>query len=130
MSDPLFDAWCSAAEQKDGIKVLSILTEKKPARSAALKTIQTIVPTPYFPEGVLQKRLARLGREETAKSLKGVLPKTKTAKSGDLGEILATEFVNRKLDFKTPILRLRWKDGRNLALRGDDILALKKDADG
>lgn len=130
MSDPLFDAWCSAAEQKDGIKMLSILTEKKPARSKALKTIQTIVPTHYFPEGVLQKRLARLGREKTAKSLKGVLPKTKTAKSGDLGEILATEFVNRKLDFKTPILRLRWKDGRNVALRGDDILALKEDDDG
>jgi hypothetical protein len=44
-----------------------------------------------------------------------------------LGEILATEYVNRRLPFRVPIFRLRWKDGREMALRGDDLIAIKSD---
>ena len=130
MSDPLFDSWCSVSEHTDGAKKLSILKEKKAGRATALQTIQTLVPQHYFPDGLLQDRLRRLGRTKTAQTVKAILPKTKKAMSGDLGEILATEYVNRKLEFLTPILRLRWKDGRELALRGDDILAIKQDSNG
>lgn len=130
MSDPLFDPWCSTTPKIDGTKTLSILIENKAARPKALQAIHALIPNHYFPDGILQHRLRRLGRLKTAQTIQAILPTTKKAMSGDLGEILATEYVNRKLSFATPILRLRWKDGRDLALRGDDILAVKTDLNG
>lgn len=130
MEEKLFDFWCSTSEQETGVKRLAILKEKQAARSTALKSLQGIIPNHYFPEGVIQKRLKRLGREKTAAMVKAILPKTTKAMSGDLGEILATEYVNQKLDFRVPILRLRWKDGRDLALRGDDVFAIKQTGNG
>jgi hypothetical protein len=45
----------------------------------------------------------------------------------ELGEILATELVEEHLEFEVPIRRLRYKDGREMALRGDDFVGLKLD---
>ena len=69
-------------------------------------------------------------REKCISTLQGNLPASKKGRSGDIGEILATEFVNRELDFKVPIFRLRWRDDREMALRGDDILAVRTDPSG
>jgi len=56
------------------------------------------------------------------------MPTTKTARSGELGEILATEYLNEQPGPQVLVKRLRWKDGRNAALRGDDIFACALDA--
>lgn len=48
----------------------------------------------------------------------------KKIRSGELGEILATEFVNRCTDHRVPIRRLRFKDGRDVAMRGDDFIGV------
>jgi len=49
---------------------------------------------------------------------------------GDFGEVLATEIAEQTLGFIVPVRRLRWKDGRNMALRGDDIVGIRVDANG
>ena len=74
--------------------------------------------------------MKKWGYTQTLTVVKKDLPMEKKARSGDIGEILATEYVNRKLDFKVPIFRLRWRDHRELALRGDDLLAIQFDAQG
>ena len=51
------------------------------------------------------------------------MPTSKTARSGDLGEILAHEYIAEELQAEVPIKKLRWKDSRNMALRGDDVVA-------
>ncbi len=43
-------------------------------------------------------------------------------RSGDLGEILATELVEEEIGLRVPVRRLRYKDGRNMAMRGDDFI--------
>ncbi|MPM66047.1 hypothetical protein SDC9_112951 [bioreactor metagenome] len=55
------------------------------------------------------------------------MPRSARARSGELGEILATELVEEHLDFEVPVRRLRYKDGREMALRGDDFVGLKLD---
>jgi len=50
------------------------------------------------------------------------MPQTPTSRSGDLGEILATELVEEEIGLSVPVRRLRYKDGRNMALRGDDFI--------
>jgi hypothetical protein len=44
-----------------------------------------------------------------------------------MGEILATEFVEHQTGFRIPVRRLRYKDGREMALRGDDFLGVTTD---
>jgi hypothetical protein len=58
------------------------------------------------------------------------LPSGKKGRSGDLGEILATEIAEQHLKFEVPIRRLRWKDGREMALRGDDIIGIVRGSNG
>ena len=56
------------------------------------------------------------------------MPRSSRARSGELGEILATELVEDHFEFEVPIRRLRYKDGREMALRRDDFLGLELDA--
>ncbi len=46
-----------------------------------------------------------------------------------MGEILATEFIEFQTEFRIPVRRLRYKDGREMALRGDDFLGVNEDED-
>lgn len=67
--------------------------------------------------------LKRLKKPKLAAYVETKLPKAQRQKSGDLGEILATEYVNRVLSsYQVPINRLIWKDSRELPMRGEDIL--------
>ena len=54
---------------------------------------------------------------------------TKQIRSGDLGEIYATEWIDAHSGgYRAPIKRLRWKDHRNMAMRGDDVIGILQDA--
>lgn len=66
--------------------------------------------------------ISRLGYKVAAEILKAELPQTRKARSGDLGEILATELVEEEIGLRVPVRRLRYKDGRNMAMRGDDFI--------
>jgi hypothetical protein len=68
-----------------------------------------------------------LGYTIAARILRERLPRTKKARSGDLGEILASELVEEKLDFNVPVRRMRYKDGREVPLRGDDFIGVRYD---
>jgi len=64
-----------------------------------------------------------LGKRSAAKYVKGKLPSLPNIRSGDLGEILCNAFVTETTTFKFGIRRLRWKDHRNMSMRGEDVLA-------
>ena len=68
--------------------------------------------------------VARLGYTGAAAILKERISQTNKARSGELGEILAVELVEERTDFVVPVRRLRYKDGRELALRGDDFIGI------
>jgi hypothetical protein len=75
----------------------------------------------HFVEDV-QYILKKWGHKGLAKYLKSKLPITNQGKSGDFGEIVATEILREEEpDFEIPINRLCWKDCP-LPMRGDDIL--------
>jgi hypothetical protein len=73
------------------------------------------------------RALARLGKPAAAALIQGKLPTTKAIRSGDLGEIYATEWIDVYSGYRAPIKRLRWKDHRNMAMRGDDVIAIQQD---
>ena len=124
LHDDVFDRWLTSQTTSVRRHLLVLLKEKDSTRDEILKDLRRVARDHYVAPEVTARRLAELGAPETATLLKEHLPTSKTARSGDLGEILATEFAERKLSYHVPVRRLRWKDGRNMALRGDDIVAV------
>jgi hypothetical protein len=70
--------------------------------------------------------LKTLTDAEAATFVEGKLPTSKSIRSGDLGEILATEWIATQGGYQVPIKRLRWKDHRNMAMRGDDVIGIQQ----
>ncbi len=69
------------------------------------------------------KAIGKLGGFPNAKHLlENRVPTDKKARSGMLGEIFATEYVDQETEFSVPVRRLRHRDTRELAMRGDDVL--------
>lgn len=73
-------------------------------------------------------RNQHLGKPAAAALIQNKLPTTKGMRSGDLGEIYATEWIDAHSGgYFAPVKRLRWKDHRNMAMRGDDVIAILPD---
>jgi hypothetical protein len=125
----LFDAWCNLDETKDKRKRLWLLTERDGAREDIQAELADAMRSHYDRQERIAEDVDRLGYAAAAKILKAVLPQGAKARSGDLGEILATELVEEKTEFTVPIRRLRYKDGREMALRGDDFIGVGFDDD-
>ena len=130
MKDDLFQPWCVEKQTGDKRKSLRLLQEREKAQPTAIETLRSIVPTHYYDPTRISRWLKKWGKQKCLATLKSNLPAGKKARSGDIGEILATEYVNRKLEYRVPIFRLRWRDDRDMALRGDDIFAVRSDENG
>ena len=126
----IFDHWLSEQASAVGKHALRRLSEIAGRRDEVIDELREICRGHYVAPEITARRLAELGAPQTAELLKEQFPESKTARSGDLGEILATELTERRLGFWVPVRRLRWKDGREMALRGDDIIAVAKHDDG
>ncbi len=88
------------------------------------------MPGHYASERHVERVLRQLGKIAAAELVSEKLPTTKGIRSGDLGEIIATEYIEENTHYHIPIKRLRWKDHRNMALRGDDVIGMCFDEAG
>jgi hypothetical protein len=122
-----FEDWCKITTQLVNAHDLKVLALPDDKFDVGCKSTASAVPAHYAaPErvaGILQK----LGKEKAAKYLRDKLPQLPKIRSGDLGELLATEFIREHTPYTVPINRLRWKDHRNMPLRGDDVIGVTED---
>jgi hypothetical protein len=66
------------------------------------------------------------GYKKSLAFIRNKMPRPIKVRSGDCGEILATEYIEQCTRYRVPIKRLRWKDDRDTPMRGDDVIALRK----
>lgn len=125
-----FNIWCNVAQFSVGAHALSVLTGRPDRLVAGGAAIAAAIPAHYAAEEHIGRILARLGKPAAAQFILGKLPTTKSMRSGDLGEVLAAEFIGEHTSYVVPIKRLRWKDHRNMAMRGDDVLGFEQLASG
>lgn len=125
-----FDDWCTIVSSNVGAHSLQVLSSKPGDLDQGIEETAAIVPTHYAAEERLAHLLKRFGKLGAAQFIEGKLPTTKQIRSGDLGEILATEFIAAKTEYSAPIKRLRWKDHRNMAMRGEDVIGIAIDDNG
>lgn len=122
-----FDTWCGAADSKVGPHDLRVLTGTAAHLQRGIDATAAIVPGHYASEEHVVRVLRNLGKPAAAALVEGKLPTTKAIRSGDLGEIMATEWIAAHTGYQVPIKRLRWKDHRNMAMRGEDVIGIAQD---
>lgn len=86
--------------------------------------LSAVVPYHYVAPDRLANILRNLGKPAVAELVESLLPNNSSSKSGDLGEIVATEYIEETSQYTVPIRRLRWKDHRDMAMRGEDAIGV------
>lgn len=124
-----FENWCHSVDESVGIHFRRVMTGQAAHLPTGIQATAEIVPSHYASEEQVARALARLGKPAAAALIQGKLPTTKAIRSGDLGEIYATEWIDSHSGgYRAPIKRLRWRDHRNMAMRGDDVIGILQDA--
>lgn len=98
--------------------------------TTGVATLAAALPAAYAPSGALAAIAQRLEKGALAKYLRNKLPTEKAARSGDMGEILATSYLREEVGYVVGPSRLIHRDHQEWAMRGDDALAAKLHADG
>lgn len=83
-----------------------------------------VLPDYYVDPLSISGTLARLGKTAAAQKLLTKIPEVRKIRSGDIGEVLASNYIEESTDFTVPIRKLRWRDHRNMAMRGDDVIGI------
>jgi HamA len=125
----LYDPWCEITVQEDGLKQYLTITEKAGGREAVADELAATVRSHYDSLDRISDDVKELGYEGAAAILRELLPTSARARSGDLGEILASELTAERLEFEVPVRRMRFKDGREVPMRGDDFIGVNYAAD-
>lgn len=124
----MFEDWCDIEETAHGEKkTLCGLTEKAGGRAIIKEGLIKRVRSHYDKLEQIAGDVERLRFPGASAILKERMPRTLRARSGEMGEIIATEFIEFHTGFRIPVRRLRYKDGREMALRGDDFLGVDED---
>jgi hypothetical protein len=118
----LYGKWCDANRTKSKRKHYWTYVEKFGGRDEVRGALTETIRSHFEQLERIADDVERLGYIVAAEILRAELPQTSRARSGDLGEILATELVEEEVGLRVPVRRLRYKDGRNMAMRGDDFI--------
>jgi len=120
----LFKNWCAHNHKNDGRKKLTKLIEKKDGRADTIDDVVNITTSHYASDEEISNWIELLGYETAASLLKEQYPQGATGRSADLGEILASEYIEDELYYTVPVKKLRDKDHREMAMRGEDVIGV------
>jgi len=117
-----FKDWCEFKYWTVDGHDLHEVTADPGKNKTAIASVASSVPRAYVAPTRLAQMLRLLGKNKAAAYLADKLPESKTLRSGDLGEVLCSSFVDEQTDYKLGIWRLRWKDTGTMSMRGEDVL--------
>jgi hypothetical protein len=125
----LYDDWCHQDGHAAGPKRYLTLTEKDGGREAVIDRLSETVRSHYERLDRIADDIDQLGYSGAAAILRELLPTQAKMRAGDLGEVLASELAEEMLKFEVPVRRMRFKDGREVPMRGDDFIGVNFCAD-
>lgn len=126
----LYERWCESTKEKNNRKHYWTYVEKAGGRDDIRDDLAKTIRSHYERLERIAEDVRLLGYEVAGEILKAAVPQTPKGRSGDLGEILAAELVEEEIGLRIPVRRLRYKDGRNMAMRGDDFIGAGYDGAG
>lgn len=102
----------------------SIIKLKPEEFDSLVSELVDLLPSHYIAPESIADILNRLGKNSAAKKLRDKIPEVKNIRSGDVGEVITTDYIEEFTDFTVPIRKLRWRDHRDMAMRGDDVIGI------
>jgi hypothetical protein len=115
----LFKKWLKSVTTPHAGVVL--FAEKNGTRAVGLEAIKKLLADHLVGESNIAKAG---GYAKAAEIIANSLPTNKRTRSGDLGELLATEYINAETGYVVPIRKLRWKSDRQMPMHGNDVIAV------
>ena len=85
--------WSDQKSENVGRHKLCLLTVPESNLDIARDYTVAVIPDHYSSPEQLARVFDRLGKQAVSKLLRTKLPREKTKRSGDLGEIIATEYI-------------------------------------
>ena len=82
------------------------------------------LPNHYIDPKSVADTLERLGKKAAAQKVIIKMPQVKNIRSGDIGEILTADYIDESTDYTVPVRKIWWRDHRNMAMRGDDVIGI------
>jgi hypothetical protein len=119
-----FTSWCDIDKDEVNGHDLRLLIAKDPELKSIVWALAGTLPAHYAAPQRIAAILKKFGKEKAAAFIASKIPTSKTGKSSDLGEIFSTEYIDAHTRFGAPIKRLRWRDHREVAMRGDDVIGI------
>lgn len=110
--------------ENSGRNSFKIFTLKPDEFETLKSTLIHTLPGLYVDPNSIANTLERLGKQAAANKLRVKIPEAKKVRSGDIGELLATDYIEECTDYSVPIMKLRWRDHRNMPMRGDDVIGI------
>ena len=124
-----FSNWCTVGAMVPvGDHHAGVLVSIDDGRGVA--TITASLPHAYAEADSLALVADRFGKKGVAKFLRNKLPTKASARSGDMGEVLATAYLHEECGHVVGPSRLIQRDHQEWAMRGDDVLGAKLASDG
>src|SRR5690606_11357211 len=96
-SDNPIPSWLETELSDVGKHTLRVLEERHGIRDEVLEDLRDLIRSHYVDPSITARRMESLGASKTAALLREHYPTRKNARSGDLGEILATESAELEL---------------------------------
>ena len=124
----LYDKWCEVERTDEEGKHFWLYVEKPGGRDAINDDLVNTIRSHYDRLEDIADSVDDLGYEMASEVLREMMPIESIGRSGDFGEILATELVEENTSFRVPIRRLRYRDHREMPMRGDDFIGVEHDA--
>lgn len=115
--------WMNYTNPIPGNDQIVVLNERKGQRSTVQKAIEETVRDHFAGLDIL----TRISKYKRALAfVRNKLPPGKRTRSGDFGELLASEYIDQLTEYRVPIKKLRWKDDRAMTMRGNDVIAIRR----
>ncbi len=119
MPSELFSKWLEPGSSSG--TAIDYFVEKKGSQQVGLGLLKPLIADHFVGESTIMQLG---GYKKSAAVLKNSLPTNKRTQSGDMGELLATEYVNSQTEYTVPIKKLRWKSDRQMPMHGNDVLGI------
>lgn len=118
---------CNLEELKIGHHTFKTLELQDNKVDDLKKLLVSELPETYLSKSSFEETMKSLGESVAFKKLKLKFPTKKNIRSGDVGEVMARTYIEKHLDYRVPIKKLQWRDHRDMAMRGDDVIAISID---
>lgn len=118
-----FEDWCNIDDENVNHHRRVIITAYDSMLEVGIKNIALVVPIHF---NAAADTFDELGKKEAAKTMRIMTSDEPNIRLGNLGEIIATEWVNSdSCEYFTP-LRFRFVPNPNVSPPGNDIIGFKK----